>query len=270
MSIEINIYRPCEALRPYVHSFWYGRFNEDRSPLFVQQVMPTGFVELIFHLSSQHCFLLQHGAWSKSPLYTLVGLFSKPYEVHFKDKVDCFGIRLKPEGIYNLFGVPGSKFSGEYLDMEMVLDSTFRSFSEQLIGALQPEKMVQLTEAYLLSCYRSNNINYYYLNHAAESIRNSYGMLSVDELCKQVYISQRQLEREFSEKLGLSPKQYQRLVRISRVNELLVQQGKPQLTDIGYEAGYADQAHFIREFRQFARVTPSGFLRSKREFLVNL
>ena len=270
MSIEINIYRPGEALRPYVHSYWFGSFNMVRSPLFVQQVMPTGFVELIFHLSPQHCHLLQQGAWNKSPLFTLVGLHSQPYEVHFKNRVDCFGVRLKPEGIYNLFGVPGSKFSGEYLDMESVVDRSFSSFSEQLIHAGHPEKMAAIAEKYLLGCLNTNSINYYYLNHAAESIRHSYGMLSVDELCRQVYISQRQLEREFNEKLGLSPKQYQRLVRISRVNELLVQQGKPQLTELGYEAGYADQAHFIREFRKFSGITPTGFLKSKGQYLVNL
>jgi AraC-like DNA-binding protein len=270
MNIRINETRPSAFLQPYVHTYWHGQFNVDCSRLFSQQVMPNGYIELIFHLGSRHCFLYKDNRWSQSPVYTLIGLFTKPYTVQFDERVDTFGIRFKPEGIYNLFGIPAVEFSEDFIDMESVLERSFSLFSAQLRELSSVEAKVEATNTYLSSMLHKNSINYYYLNRAAEFIRQTSGLVGMDEVVSNVYISRRQLEREFKEKLGITPKQYMRIVRLNRVNTLLLRSAKPNLSGITYETGFADQAHLIREFRTFSGVAPFRFIKARREFIVNV
>jgi AraC-like DNA-binding protein len=270
MNFSIKTYEACDLLKPYVQTYWHGQFNLDNSPLFTQKVMPNGYIELIFHLSSRHCFLYQNNTWTQSPGFTLIGLFTKPYEVHFDGRVQTFGIRFKPEGIYNLFGVPASEFSENYLDLTCVFSKSFRYFAEKIQEQRDVDTMCQLTDIYLLGNLRQSSINYYYLNRAAEMIRQTNGLLKMEDLTTQVFISKRQLEREFKEKIGISPKHYTRIVRLNKVNDLLLNDGKPDLSAITYESGFADQAHFIREFRHFSGLPPSKFLKTKYHYIVNL
>jgi AraC-like DNA-binding protein len=270
MNTLMNEMKPSALLQPYVQTYWYGQFNVDNSPFHCQHVMPNGFIELILHLSSRHCFFYQRNQWSQSPVYTLIGLFTKPYTVQFDERVHAFGIRFKPEGIYNLFGIPTIEFSEDFIDIESVLDKSFSSFSARFRELQDTDAMVQAANEYLSSVLKKNSINYYYLNRAAEFIRQSGGLIGMDDLISNVYISRRQLEREFREKLGITPKQYIRIVRLNRVNELLLRSEKLSLSEITYETGFADQAHFIREFKNFSGVAPSRFIKTKEKFIVNV
>lgn len=270
MNINITEHKSAVLLQPFVETYWQGQFNINRSKLFVQQVMPNGFIELIFHISSRHCYLYQHACWSQSPVYTLIGLFTKPYSVQFDDCVTTFGIRFKPEGIYNLFGIPASEFSEAYLDMACVLSKNFSDFSTRIIGQQHVEDMVSLADKFLLSSLEKHNINYYYLNRAAEYIRHTNGAIRMDELIDNVYISHRQLEREFRDKIGITPKQYIRIARLNALNRHLLKTESKDLTALSYENGFFDQAHLIREFKQFSGLPPSKFLKQIESYIVNV
>jgi transcriptional regulator GlxA family with amidase domain len=83
-----------------------------------------------------------------------------------------------------------------------------------------------------------------------------------------LYISQRQLERQFKEHIGLSPKMMLRIERFRCALQMVQKStGRGTLTDVAHTCGYADQAHFIRECRELAGDTPS-YLFNRTETLV--
>ncbi|WP_395016554.1 helix-turn-helix domain-containing protein [Dongia sp.] len=63
----------------------------------------------------------------------------------------------------------------------------------------------------------------------------------------------------FSASVGLSPKRYARLARFGRVLLRLEKQPDTGLAEIAQAAGYADQAHFNRDFRDFAGISPGEY-----------
>lgn len=104
-------------------------------------------------------------------------------------------------------------------------------------------------------------------------------------LAAETGVSQKHLIHLFREQVGLAPKRYARIVRL---NALLRQMSaptapasasasarladaarngaprtRPDWADLAVRFGYYDQAHFVREFREFTGTTPTGFLRSR-------
>ncbi|HEX5168752.1 MAG TPA: helix-turn-helix domain-containing protein [Cyclobacteriaceae bacterium] len=269
MNVLIKEFKPAGELSPYVVSFWEGNFNINNSPLLTQRVVPNGFVEIIFHISSLRCNLFKDCEWSESPPYTIIGLHTQPYIVRFSGCVQVFGIRLKPEGIYNLFKIPSTVFNASHENLQDVLGSEFNTFCRQLCEADETATRIALTERYLLKSVRKNAIDLNYVHRAAEIIRSRKGLIVMDELSDEVCISRRQLERGFSANLGISPKHYMRLSRVNEVHKKLLREHDVNLMDMSYYCGYSDQAHFIREFKNFTGLAPRIFMRNRQEFIVN-
>lgn len=269
MSVQIREHKPAEQLAPYIELFWEGDFNTTYEYKLSQQVVPNGYVELVIHLSEKHCDLFKENRWLQSPDYTVIGLHTRPYEVHFRDRVQVFGIRFKPEGIYNLFGIPASEFSESYEDMALVLGAAFREYCSRLRESEKVSEKLLLTQNYLVAQLKKDHSELTYVNRAAELIRESDRFDKIDRLPEQVYISLRQLEREFKKKIGITPKRYMRISRLNEVHRKLEEEKEIEFTKIAFDCGYSDQAHFIRDFKSFMGVKPTIFIKEKNRFIVN-
>lgn len=269
MDVQLKEYEPVDLLKPYVEFFWEGEFNRHGVKKLQQLVIPNGYVEMIIHISDLHCDLLRGDTWGQSPDYTLIGLYTKPYEVHFRDLVNVFGIRFKPEGFYNVFGVPAAEFSEKFENMEDLAGAAFREYCGKLRESPTASGKLIISEEFLLQNLEKKRLNMDYVNHAAEIIRKANGFLRIEDLAGQVYISIRQLEREFKRKVGISPKRYMRISRLNAVQRQLEQHRKLDFTEITYACGYADQAHFIKDFRSFTGEKPTFFMKDRHLYIVN-
>lgn len=89
----------------------------------------------------------------------------------------------------------------------------------------------------------------------------------VTELASVACWSKKQFERVFCATVGMNPKEYARIVRFQKAMKLLQQDSSNLcLAQIAYRCGYADQSHFIREFRQFSGHTPLSLLEVCRPY----
>ncbi len=265
----VRQYKPGGALTNFVEVYWEGRFTGHPHKGMSMRVIPSGFVDLIIHLSDLHCDLHNEYGWDQSPDYTVIGLYTRPYEVQFQDKVDVFAIRFKPEGFFNVFGVPSSLFKEGFDDMSLVLGADFQAFCDQLKQKASASKaMIRLANGFLLRMIDRNQVGQNYVNRAAELIRQTKGGLKIEDLSRRMNISLRQLEREFKDKVGLTPKQYLRLSRMNEVHRLLEQHKWLNLTQVAYQSGYADQAHFIRDFKSITGEKPTVFIKERNRYLV--
>ena len=96
----------------------------------------------------------------------------------------------------------------------------------------------------------------------AASYATARGDASVAAVARALGLSERQLERRVLLRIGLPPKRLARLLRFERAVALA--NATASLTETALAAGYADQSHFIREFRRFSGATPSAILRRPR------
>jgi AraC-like DNA-binding protein len=95
------------------------------------------------------------------------------------------------------------------------------------------------------------------LADAVREIERSHGLVSIDRVAEHVGMTRRHMERQFRQVVGMTPKRLARIARFQRAVRFLEGDG-----DTGRQGGavtaaacgYADQAHFIRDFRDLAGV----------------
>lgn len=270
MNIQVTEYKPSYPLSSYVHSFWTGVFNVSRDKNFSQLVVPNGYIELIIHLTEDHCALTKNNKqWDNSPDHTLIGLYTQPYEVKFSNLVNTFGIRFFPEGIYNLFKVPPAKIIGTYEDSEDVFGKPFREFCDRIKDKNNTTNLIAYAEQVLLRKLEENQNDHDYIKKAATIIRNHQGMLTQSELMSKVPISERQLQREFKNRIGITAKKYMRIARMNAIQKYMQQADSFDFSFLTYEYGFADQSHFIREFKRLTGNSPRSFRNKENDYIIN-
>jgi AraC-like DNA-binding protein len=92
-------------------------------------------------------------------------------------------------------------------------------------------------------------------------LRGTAGGASIGSLAAELGYSKKRLIAQFRENLGLPPKTLARVMRFERAVRMVQRDG--EATDwvrLAAECGYYDQAHLIREFREFAGMTPGEFV----------
>lgn len=60
-----------------------------------------------------------------------------------------------------------------------------------------------------------------------------------------------------------------RIARLNEVHKKLESREELELTQAAFDCGYADQAHFIRDFKSIMGVKPTIFIKNRDQFIVN-
>ena len=96
------------------------------------------------------------------------------------------------------------------------------------------------------------------LERAVTEICKQGGHVNIAALVAHVGISRRTLERRFLAHIGLTPKRWCRVARFQAALMAMETRGGNGWADFAHHLGYADQAHFSREFSEFAGVPPTA------------
>lgn len=219
--------------------------------------IPDGTASIVINIEN-FSWMNRGTGWKNAEGALLQGVISRPYLLQAQQKTRSFGVILKPEAVNRLLGLPLRELADNDADLEGALGFAAKVWAEQIRNAVGDEERAKLTDAFLLHRLQHRAITHPYLENALALIRQSAGNLDVEQLSLQLFVSQRQLERQFREHIGLTPKMMLRIERFRNALHL-AKSGfrRGGLTDIAHNCGYADQAHFIRECRELTGETPS-------------
>lgn len=261
MEITYSEFKPSPELAPYVECYWLQTHDGtpgEESP--VQCCLPLGMLEVLIHPDDILSDIFHEGRWQQLPKAFFHGLYNNP--VHWKIKANArlFGIRFKPETFAELFSIRGASVFCKFVDLQEILGESIKALPESIYGDTDIESIVQKTNRFLsqkLTCMHGERN---YLAEAASLIRNAKGNITIEEVSNTVSVGMRQLQRSFKDSMGTTPKGYLRIIRFR--NALASLNDSYELAELAYELGYADQAHFIREFKEFAGQAPRGVIRN--------
>jgi len=244
---------PAPALRPLIRCYWFlsGSGGGGSEP-----ALPDGSPELIVNLAAP----MEAGVGLESQsLVALVGQITAPLELRATGPVDIVGVRFEPHGARVLTGDLAT-LTDRWVDGRDLDRIDLWALRERLGDAPSPGRRADRLDRHFgdlirRTDYRSAGA----VTAAIARIRHAAAADPLAGLAATLGTSLRSLQRGFAAEVGISPKLFARICRFQRV--LAARRAGPTgWARAAVECGYYDQAHLIRDFRQFAGATPTDLL----------
>lgn len=199
-----------------------------------------------------------------APPVAIFGQQMKRCDVHLAPEFLMFRVHFQPGALFRLLRVPLYEFGDDYVDAELVLSSEVRDVCERLATARTCAEMVQAVESYLVRCVGGATQKVLPVDRAASRLAADPLHVSLDWLARQACLSPRQLNRKFTERIGVGPKLYSRLLRFHRAYLFKVAHPTVAWPNVAMNFGYTDYQHMVRDFKQFTNTTPNAWLQEDR------
>ena len=229
-----------------------------------EHVLPTGLMHLVFRLDGPAVRVFKDAAdeAGRALGHTLVGgARAGFYAKDVSATAQAVGVQLLPGAAQALLGLPADELAGRHVGLEDVWGSSAGLMREQLLAAPSPQEKLRTLETLLLQRLASKPQQG--ANPAvARALRQLGRGMRVEEAVARSGYSHRQFIRLFSQAVGLPPKLYGRVQRFQKALGLMQTETggeAPALAMVAMDAGYSDQPHFNREFREFAGLTPEQY-----------
>jgi AraC-like DNA-binding protein len=259
------VYRaPAPPLRPYVYP--YCGYTE-RSLAFQQRrQVPGVFVPLIINLGPP---LEVSEAGQPSRFHTfngpfVAGLHQAHSVVQSVGEQQGIQVNLSPIGARLLFHLPMDHLSNHVLDLDDVLGPGSRRLVEALRDTPAWESRFDLLDSAILQRFAAADPPSDAMTWTWRQLVTTGGNADIATLAGDLGWTPGRLIAECREHLGLPPKLLARIIRFSRAREMLEREGGARYwADIAFECGYYDQAHFSRDFREFAGTSPTIYLQQR-------
>lgn len=234
---------PHPTLSNYVDAYWTASGNSTQHN--IEKILPDGCVDIIFNLGND-CYTDNGTFVMKSEKAYLVGTMTKYKETEMDNNTKLLGVRFKAGAVSAFFKfVSLSEIANQTIelgklcfDLRKLIKSPFEVLNQKLVKNL-------------------NKPNHSLLNQI-ETIKKLKGQIKIEELASLHFTTVRQLERNFKEHLGITPKEFVNLVRYQNAMKA-IEQRKPNesILSIAFDFGYYDHSHLTNDFKQYIGCAPT-------------
>jgi len=249
-EIEIDI-----KLKPFVKAIFVleNKGDEHRLPFYAD-----GYPGLMFSDCVEPVILLpSNKELSKLFLY---GQTIEPIELLIKGNYKIIVFQLYPFATRLLLGIDPKEINDECFDLN---DLSFANTEETLKGLVisSTKQQIETLSKYILHLVKHSTSNQNNLiKLAVTTIINTKGNIQIKSLRNQLFVTERTFERKFTKEIGVTPKQFAKIVQFNFSIKQLQEDDYYSLTDVAYNNNFTDQSHFIRTFRKYSGQTPKEFL----------
>jgi len=263
-AMEYREFAATPALAPIVDCVWtldgHAREMADAQP-----VLPDGRPEIILHLGDPFHRVHPDADRERQAPVIFAGQLLRPLDLRATGRVAVVGIRLRPHGAGALFAEPQDRLVGHTAGLDALSLSLSKALDAVRERGRDTAEAARIAQEILARRVDVSRIDRHV--HAAVSrIRHARGFVTMDALAAHVGVTPRHLERQFKQAVGISPKRLARITRFQRALRMFEQLDSPQRgTHTAATCGYADQAHFIHDFSEFAGCAPGAHLLRRAE-----
>jgi AraC-like DNA-binding protein len=196
--------KPSKNLEHIVDSYW---FFSSLEPVESEKILPDGCMDIIFNF----------GVITNSIATNAVGvsgMMTTFSDKAFDKNTDLFGVRFKPGMLSKLTEFPLFEIKNKITEASIVIPELNIETVGQLKNLNNIDKRIQLIEREIINIlYAKKPSNDALVISVIETLHRSPMPISIEKIAKNHCIGLRQLERKFKHHVGVTAKEYDRIVR---------------------------------------------------------
>jgi Helix-turn-helix domain len=262
--MDYQTFRPQKNLETIVKCYW--TLEVPAQPHTQRQlILPDGCIDMCFILGDDIKRYTAGGKFILQPRQMILGQITEPFYVEPTGSVKSFAIKFYPFGLANFLKTPLFDLANK----ETPLNLLFGNKNAGLLGrkiseANSTAERIEIIEDFLIERLHDKATIDSIVKTTVDTLLRSKGGKPINSILKGDLSKRRQLERKFIKQIGISPKQLGKAIRLQATLQMLLNPKSASLTEIAYENEFYDQAHFIKDFKEFTGVTPKEFLRDDK------
>lgn len=244
-------------LEPYVKDIFILE-NSDITKKSLLPFFADGCPGIMFQQCESDVFLYPKN--KKLSEFFLYGQSIQPIKIALNGAYRLIVFQLYPLAAKILLGVNPKELNDDCYDLNLIKHVDMAVIKKRLKGTSDISMQVETIANFISGLIRQSVISPdQKVPLAINLILNSKGKISIKTLRETLRVTERTLQRQFIEYVGISPKQFAKIIQFQSSLNQLSGEVYSKLTDIVYENGYADQSHFIRNFKKYTGKKPSEF-----------
>ena len=259
--IEHRRLAPVSELGEWIEHFWSVRWRLPAGVEHRAEVLPHPSVHLIFEIGQTRIMGVQRGKFSRL----------------LENRGRVLGVKFKPGAFYPFIKYPVAKFTDSFIAPGLVFGETFDALEATVLGEqdksqngrpLEPDEIDEIhrrsIETFLLEHKPASDLEVNLAGEIVELIRDTPGVYRVEDIVERLDLSKRKVQRLFRDYVGVSPKWVIKRYRLHEALERVQAGGFPDWPSLALDLGYADQAHFIKDFKGIVGTSPGQYARQNK------
>lgn len=251
---------PHIALRPFIRNLWVS--DHARPPHSLREhSLPDGHMHLVIRLSELPIRIIDslHPAGASFGFAVIGGARATFYTREISGPSRSIGATLLPGASQALFRLSALELAQRHTRLTDVWGDVVDGLRERLLQMSQPALQLDLFEMYLMLRLPQVRGVHPAIAQALQDIRATD---NVQSLVADSGFSHRRFVELFGSTVGLTPKRFARVLRFQRMLKYFTRHPDIAWVNLAADAGYSDQPHFNREFREFAGMSPEDYRRA--------
>lgn len=264
-------YQPIFPLNQFIENFIY--FDEISAPHNLDRFLPDGNTEIIIDLTEKSQSIYDNQTLQEIQVCRqawVSGVRTRPITIPSGDGSRMLVVAFKKGKAFPFYPFPLGELTDIVANADQVFGRKFYDLREQLLATQSIDRMFELVEDFLLQQAGDaicEDIANRCIDYALSSIISKPTLRRIQQLSDEIGYSQKHFIELFRGQVGVSPKQYLKIMRFQKAILAIETNASIQWNRIALESGFYDQAHLIHDFKLFSGFTPSEYIKRKSSTL---
>jgi len=244
----INCHQQCLLSSQAVSEFYQLEISDQQQPIFV---IPDGCIDILFECDHTH------------PTARICGSTLDMQHVPLRPNISYFGVRFSPSIIPNFIQASAEDIFNNSINFTDVVQYG-HDFISQITNTTDIQQQIHL---FLSTFSHQLKRNFSAMTeYVIQAILQGNTELKIKSLEEKTGYCSRHIQRVFKQDVGISIKAFSCIMRFQSAIHALTGENGTKLSDLTYDLGYNDQAHFHKEFKKFSNMSPSGFIKNLHNY----
>ncbi len=259
--MHLEMLKPCKRLEVIIKSYTIidiSRFSHDHIP-------PLGFPVLQFHINNNIETYFSEYKLSLSRKL-IIGQLTSYANLHTIQNSKIIGVNFQVTSLYKMFNISLKQFTDTAKPAIEFFGNNINKLFQTLNKASDKKEMVCILNSYFQTLINEKSIETEPFDLLITEIERRNGIISVSKMQEIYPASERTLQRLFRDRVGVSPKMFCMILRHLNIFKIIKANPRISFAKLVYECGYSDSAHFSKDFKKIAGITPAEYFMQNEQF----